>query len=171
MKFYVGNIVKVNGRKCVLEYANGRRYTEWSVLFLDDGNSLAWVSESEMEFVSEGSIEEIEKAKQTRLIWETRNRDLQCISEKMLSSEDLYSDSILTLFEKIGFDTSFNYNGEFFILFEEWDILRPIFDKMFEGNRDEMIKLVNDIFTPKFRNKFMSSFCRLFEKIHGSEEL
>lgn len=172
MEFNIGNIVEVYGRDAVLEYTYGHKYGDgtkrgdWSVIFLDDGNSIAWISESEMKFKSIGSLSEVKKAKQTRNKIKQRNRDLNYIKELMINNKALSSDSILKLFEEIEYDSSFNRNGEYFILQNDFLALQPIFNSIFKNNLNEMLSSIEGIFKKDYVEFYKIKCMELFNKVN-----
>lgn len=112
------------GREAIIEYSYAEEYggddiNSYSIIFLDDGSSLAWKSTNELEFIDKGGSRLFKQAKGNRKKISKQNTDIKYILEH-LEEDGLSSESILYLFNLIGFKSSFLKNGEFFILFSDW---------------------------------------------------
>ena len=122
------------GKEAIIEYSYKERYggssedsaNSYSIVFLEDGNSTAWKQLSQIEYVSEGGEHLFEQAKANRDKIEKQQTDIGYILTQ-LEEGNLSSTSILCLFELIGFNSSFNRNGEFFALWNDWARLAPLF--------------------------------------------
>jgi len=104
------------GRKAIINEVSGNDY---SIVFLDDGNHMAWKDASEMKFLGRGGEHLFRQAERNRKKLSQRNKDIKCILTK-LEKGDLNSESILFLFELLGHKSAFLRNGEFFSLYEDW---------------------------------------------------
>lgn len=175
MKFVVGNKVKVKDREAVLEYSYGQKYGNgdtyggWKILFLDNGTSLAWVYEDQMDFISTGGVELIDVAKKTRIEIEKRNTDLKYIKQIICNKKQqnsISSDSILKLFNEIKFNTSFLRNGEYFCLWNDWYKLEPIFSCLFNEDRVQMNNIIRRTFNEKYLEEYLNNFNNLYEKVN-----
>ena len=119
------------GRLAVIEYSYAEKYggndvDSYSIVFLDTGNSVAWKRTGELEFIEEGGVHLLEAAAGARAKTTEQNTDIRFIADK-LEEGKLSSESILFLFDLIGFKSSFLKNGEFYCLFSDWAKLHPMF--------------------------------------------
>lgn len=112
------------GKFALIQYSCGERYNNgdlnsYSVIFEEDGHSSAWKSLEFMEYVDEGGEHLIMEAAAKRKGLVKRNRSFKYIASHI---EDwaLGSDSITFLFKKIGYESAFERNGEYYSLYQEW---------------------------------------------------
>lgn len=161
------------GRLGVIEYSYGERYGNgevyggYSVMDKETGGSSAWWNEDYLEFVSEGSENEIKKCKEIAKTIEERNEDIDYIKEEILKG-NLYlsSVSILKLFHEIGYMSTFERNGEFYALYSDWQSLFPIFVALFNKDFETMIKAL-DVFKSEYRQKYKEKTINFYHKING----
>ena len=132
--FKRGNIVKFKcgfwgdtnspetGRLGVIEYSYGEKYGNgeigggYSVLNKETGGSSAWWNDEYLEFVSEGSEDEIKKCKEIANTIKERNENLDYIKSEILKGNlNLAGTSILKLFHEINYISAFDINGECFV--------------------------------------------------------
>lgn len=180
-----GNIVKFKcgfwgdpvsyetGRLGVIEYSYGERYGNgevyggYCVLDKETGGGSSWWNEDYLEFVSEGGEDEIKKCKEIAQIIRERNENLDYIKEEMLNGNLMLScSSILKLFHEIGFTSSFERNGEYFCLFNDWEALYPIFVAVFNKDYDSMIKALN-VFREEYRDKYMANGTEFYNRVNA----
>ncbi len=177
MNFKPGNVVKMIdtywhgalneskediGKLFVIEKGNGK----YSILSMEDGSTSAWWDDSQLEFVEDGSIDLIHelKAKYEEII--NQQKDMKWIIENF--SENLPTDSILTLFHKIGYESAFEKNGEFYCLTKDWISFYPAFFLLFDKEFDLMIKLLETGTNEKYRDKYLRGFTNLYNEVHGT---
>ena len=160
--------------ECVLDYTWMMVYGgkpnntngDWNVLFLDDGSSLAWVDPDTMTFVRHGTITDLENTKQTKIKTKERNSDLKYIKDCLLSQEkELSSISVLKLFEEICFDTSFNRNGEYYVLQQDFCHFHPIFKAIFDQDKAKMFEEIKIKFLPEYVEEYSETCLKLYEKV------
>ena len=108
------------------EQYGGENISSYSVMFLDDGNLSSWYHESQLTLVEEGGEHLFEIAQENRKKVSEKNKDISYILSQ-LDEGNFGSESILFLFDMLGYQSSFNRNGEFFILYRDWAELHPIF--------------------------------------------
>ena len=94
-------------------------------------------------------------------------KDIKWIKEHF--SKNLPTDSILTLFHKIGYNSAFEQNGEFYCLTMDWLSFYPAFLLLFGKEFDLMIKLL-DGGNRKDRDKYLRNFTALYNEIHGTDK-
>ena len=161
MEFKPGNIVKMIdtywhgslnesrkdiGKLFVIEYSygerfgNGKCYGGYSILSMENGSSSSWWDDSQLEFVEDGRVELIDELKRKYEEIVNQAKDIKCIKEHF--SKNLPTDSILTLFHKIGYNSAFEQNGEFYCLAMDWLSFYPAFLLLFDKEFDLMIKLL-----------------------------
>jgi len=119
------------GRQAIIEYSYNDEYgggdtDSYSIMFCDDGNTVAWKSTEELKFINKGGNHLFKLAKANRKKISKRNTDITYIA-KNIDKGNLNSESILYLFSLLGHDTSFLRNGEYFTLFYDWNYLHPYF--------------------------------------------
>lgn len=137
------------GTECIIigSYADqygGNDRDSYTVIFCDTGLETSWKQESQLEFVEEGGEHLIEQAKLKRDEIKQRNTDLKWIISNWKEKKGGFSsDTILFLFDKIGYKSAFFKNGEFYTLSSEWTNLYPIFDTIFTV--PEIVMLHTDI--------------------------
>ena len=112
------------GRKAIIDEISSNN--DYSIVFLDDGNHMAWKHASEMKFLSKGGEYLFKKAKANREKQSKLNKNINYILSK-LDGRNLNSESILYLFDLIGYRSSFLRNGEFYSLYSDWALLHPVF--------------------------------------------
>lgn len=134
------------GRNAIIEYSYAEKYgggdvDSYSIIWCDTGGSLAWKRTNELELLDEGGEHLFEEAKANRKRISEQNTDINYIAEK-LDEGKLSSESILMLFDLLGFQTSFHRNGEFFVLFNDWAKLHPVFVHIKNANTIEDAKSI-----------------------------
>lgn len=187
MEFKSGNIVKMIdtywhgslnesrkdiGKLFVIEYSygekygNGKCYGGYSILSMENGSSSSWWDDSQLEFVEDGNIDLIDELRKYEEI-ANQAKDIKWIKEHF--SKNLPTDSILTLFHKIGYNSAFEQNGEFYCLTMDWLSFYPAFLLLFGKEFDLMIKLL-DGGNRKDRDKYLRNFTALYNEIHGTDK-
>lgn len=188
MEFKSGNIVKMIdtywhgslnesrkdiGKLFVIEYSygekygNGKCYGGYSILSMENGSSSSWWDDSQLEFVEDGNIDLIDELKRKYEEIANQAKDIKWIKEHF--SKNLPTDSILTLFHKIGYNSAFEQNGEFYCLTMDWLSFYPAFLLLFGKEFDLMIKLL-DGGNRKYRDKYLRNFTALYNEIHGTDK-
>ncbi len=188
MEFKPGNIVKMIdtywhgslnesrkdiGKLFVIEYSygerfgNGKCYGGYSILSMENGSSSSWWDDSQLEFVEDGNIDLIDELKRKYEEIANQAKDIKWIKEHF--SKNLPTDSILTLFHKIGYESAFEWNGEFYCLTMDWLSFYPVFLLLFGKEFDLMIKLL-DGGNRKDRDKYLRNFTALYNEIHGTDK-
>jgi hypothetical protein len=149
-KYERGNLVTVlceGNEKAVIEGSYGDLYGtkgtggRYSVIFIENGNSLAWVDERDMVLIDQGGEYLFQLARENKDKVIKKYTDLEYIKENW-SKENVNSITIRCLFEKIGFRSSFERNGEFFVLFSDWAELYPLFDTIVTKPEFKEVELV-----------------------------
>lgn len=189
MEFKPGNIVKMIdtywhgslnesrediGKLFVIEYSygerfgNGKCYGGYSILSMENGSSSSWCDDSQLEFVEDGSVDLIYELKRKYEEITNQTKDIKWIKEHF--SESLPTDSILTLFHKIGYESAFERNGEFYCLTMDWLSFYPAFLLLFDKEFDLMIKLIETGTNEKYRDKYLRNFAALYNEIHCTDK-
>lgn len=142
-KFKRGNLVRINeeldssmshfpcGRDAIIigSYADkcgGGNTGSYTLMFPDTGGQVSWYREDQLTLIDEGGEHLIEEAKMVSDRIYKEKTDIAFLASGIDSGE-LSSDSILFLFDMLGFDSESNRNGEYFALFFEWTKLQPAF--------------------------------------------
>jgi hypothetical protein len=158
------------GKLGVIEYSYGEKYGNgtcsggYSVIDYETGSSSSWWNENQLEFIEEGGehlIKECERKSDEGIKMAT---DLTWIKDNF-DSGNISSASILKLFDEIGYSSTFNRNGEFFVLFDDWNALSPIFTNIFNDKLDDALEYVNKIFRPGYRKEYENNIKKFYEKI------
>ena len=189
MEFKPGNIVKMIdtywhgslnesrkdiGKLFVIEYSygekygNGQCYGVYSILSMENGSSSSWWDDSQLEFVEDGSVDLIEELKMKYKELTNQQKDIKWIKEHF--SESLPTDSILTLFHKIGYESAFERYGDFYCLVKDWLSFYPVFLLLFDKEFDSMIKIFETEKNEKYRDKYLRNFIALYNEIHGTDK-
>lgn len=119
------------GQLAIIEYSYAEKFggddvDSYSVIFVETGSSIAWKQTNEMKLIDEGGEHLFGDAKKVKDKITKQNTDINHVVSN-LDEGNLSSDSILMLFDMLGFKTSFLSNGEFFALYSDWAKLHPIF--------------------------------------------
>ena len=189
MNFKPGNIVKMIdtywhgslnesrkdiGKLFVIEYSygerfgNGKCYGGYSILSMENGSSSSWWDDSQLEFVEDGSVDLIYELKRKYEEITNQTKDIKWIKEHF--SESLPTNSILTLFHKIGYESAFERNGEFCCLTLDWLSFYSVFFLLFNKEFDLMIKILKTGTNEKYRDKYLRNFTALYNEIHGTDK-
>jgi len=104
----------------------GDNISDYTIMFLETGNRVSWKDEKQLEFIDEGGEHLFEQAKINRDRISEQNKDINFILSK-LDIGELSGESIMMLFDLIGYDSAFKRNGEFYVLHAEWSRLHPVF--------------------------------------------
>ena len=160
------------GRLGIIEYSYGEKYGNgepgggYCVADKETGDTSCWWDADKLEFVSEGGEEELLKVLTIRNERLERETNLEYIKQSYLYDGGISSTSILTLFREIGYASAFQQNGEFFVLYRDWAILKPIFDDIFYNRYDKMIDDLQ-IFHEEYRTEYKKKCIELFHKVNG----
>lgn len=143
------------GRKAIIEYSYAEKYggsdvDSYSIIWQDTGSSLAWKCTNELKLIDEGGEYLFDEAKKNRERISKQNTDINYIVSK-LDEGSLSSESILLLFDMLGHNTSFHRNGEFFVLYSDWQQLHPVFVHI---KNAETLDDAKSIFTEEGQNKY-----------------
>lgn len=179
MRFKPGNIVRMIdtywhgelnesrneiGKLFVIEEVSGMQY---GIINMETGSSSYWWDNSQLEFVSEGSLDKIKKCKKIKNDIENRNNDLNYIKDEILKGNilDLSTTSILKLFHEIGYHSAFERNGEYYALITDWLSLFRIFDALFNQKYDDMIEALK-VFKENYRKEYMANAILFYNKMN-----
>ena len=173
-KFKRGNLVKVLvgqqifGRKAIIEYSYAEKYgggrpsknNSYRIVWADTGNSEAWRDDNELELIEDGGEHLFAEAKAKRETISKANTDIKQIVENWVSKKDKLSpETILFLFDKIGYKCSFLRNGEYYALFDSWSNLYPLFDVIMTAKIEQDVTgILKEECPADFRNKVVEFF-------------
>lgn len=156
-KFKRGNLVHiaVKDKDAIIvgSYADefgGSDTKSYTVMFSDTGGESSWYKEYQLKLIDEGGEHLFDEAKKNRKRISKQNTDINYIASK-LDDGSLSSESILFLFDMLGHNTSFHRNGEFFVLYSDWQQLHPVFAHIKNAEKLEDAK---SIFTEEGLNKY-----------------
>lgn len=115
----------------------GNDHKQYSIMFLENGSKVSWFNEKDLEFLEEGGENLIEQGQAKRDSIKKENTDLTSIVTNWATKkEQQHSDTILYLFDKIGFTSSFLKHGEFFNLWCDWEKAYPLFELIMIAEKD-----------------------------------
>ncbi|RKJ42415.1 hypothetical protein D7X33_35685 [Butyricicoccus sp. 1XD8-22] len=158
------------GELAVIEYSYGEKYGNgevgggYSIVYMKNGLSRAWLDDWQLEFVSEGSEELIQETKELAEENKKMKTDLKWIKEHWNSDELSYG-SFLKLFEEIGLKSAIERTGEFIHLHDEIETVRPLLNSIMSGNNIEIETLIDKIFKIEFKEKFLNNSIALSNKL------
>ena len=81
----------------------------------------------------------------------------------------LSASSILKLFHEIGYTSSFERNGEYICLFDDWRNLCLLFVAIFNKDYGAMIKALN-VFKEEHRDKYSANAIEFYNRINNIKE-
>ena len=131
------------GREAVIigSYADqygGSERSKYTIIYCDNGNEMSWVEESQMELIHIGGEHMIDEAKEMADILLKLHTDIKSITRSWKDKGmNVSTDTILFLFDKIGFKSNFLSNGEYYSLFSDWQKMYNFFDFLFNAKTEE----------------------------------
>lgn len=153
------------GRTAIIEHSyndkfGGGNVDDYSIVFTDTGNTLAWKSTNELELIDEGGEHLFALAEANRERNSKVNADLKQIKETWVEKQGiLSSETILFLFDKIGHKSAFLRNGEFYALYADWSQLYVLFDVIMTAkNEQDVTGLLAETCPDDLRNKVVGLF-------------
>ena len=139
--FQKGNIVKFKNSTCFPDDAKfvifEEEYGEYILMNTESGAKSGWWKEDELELLDSGS-EVFVKALNS--IWEktkTDQKSIKWIKENWNGELELNGNSILFLYNKIGYDVKIRTVEEFKFY---WYVVYPIFKEIFFGSKKDALK-------------------------------
>lgn len=141
------------GKLFVIDEVNGHSGCRcYSIRNLDTGGGSSWWSDDHFEYVGKADPDIFNRLDKIRNELKERNRDINYIKENF--SIKLPTTSWLYLFDKIGYDTSFNRNGEYWILANDIMTLYPVFDCLFKQDIQGAFKKIEEVFKTGYIEKY-----------------
>ena len=113
---------------------------QYKIMFCETGNTMSWKDQSQMELIEEGGEHLFDEAKIKRDEISKRNTDINYIKGNI--DGGLSSESVLFLFDMLGYKSSFISNGEFYVLMMDWQKLKPVFTHIKDSKTLEEAKSV-----------------------------
>lgn len=186
MGFKRGNIVKFTssfwrgslgesqenvGKLGVIEYSYGERYGNgecyggYCVMDYETGGSSSWWNDNQLEFVSEGGEDVINECKKRADDRNKKQTDINWIRDNWNTKDGLSAATILALFHKIGYTSSFERNGEYFCLYDDWNALSGVFDAILNKNIKKAIEQCDLIFKSEYKNKFKEKCIEFYNEL------
>lgn len=142
----------------------GSDYSKYTLMF-KDGSTCSWFPESELSLIDEGGEHLIEEAQKKFQEEEKLHRDIKYITTQWRNNLPISSTMFLTLFEKIGFNSVFLRNGEYYCLFEDARQAKPLFDALFKAEKFSEIEEVLNCYNSEFIKHSKEKIRILFEEI------
>lgn len=129
----------------------------------ETGFSSAWWHDDQLEFVRHGESDILQTLDIKEQETEAMKRDLNYIKSNY---PNISSISWGKLFEEIGFESAYLYNGEFFSLQMDVFRLSPIFDQIFINHDIKAaISKIPSVFKEEYQEKYKNNFRMLWEKL------
>ena len=128
---------------------------------LETGSASYWWHDDQLEYVDhdDSIFEKLNKIADEIC---RKNNDLKYIKSMY---PNIATASWLKLFNEIGYNSSFNRNGEYYVLFNDIMALRPIFDYVFDGDLDKAIECVPLCFKPECVKKYQDGVRNLYNRL------
>ena len=142
----------------------GSNTESYTVMFADDGSTCSWYEEDQLTLLDEGGEYLIEEAEKIAKAWLVQATDLKWIVENWSTSDAFSAATILFLFEKIGYQSSFLRNGEYIALYSDWWGVLPFFDFLIKIGVCVNVDLLKSIKTPE---KYIPKFIELSKEIQA----
>lgn len=132
----------------------------YTIIFCETGDEESWKSEKQLEFIDEGGEHLIAEAKAKRELISKNNTDLTQIVKTWEEKKGrLSSETIVFLFGKVGFESAFHRNGEFYILFLDWIELHPLFDVIMTAKIEQDVTgRLNETCSTDLKNRIINFF-------------
>lgn len=153
------------GKIALIEYSYNDKYgggnvNDYSIMWTDTGSTVAWKSTNELELIEEGGEHLFAECLAKREAISKASTDIKQIVENWVAKEGkLSSETILFLFDKIGYKSSFLRNGEFYALFADWSNLYPLFDVIMTVKIEQDVTgILKEECPTDFRNKIVEFF-------------
>ena len=162
MKYRIGDVVWFDGELHIIDELSNDG-SEYSVRNMETGGSSAWWYDNQLEYVDHIDGKEIfteldEKFRKRKEL----HRDLKYIKEHY---PKISSISWLKLLEEIGYDSSFNRNGEYFCLQMDIITLYPLFTAIMKQDRNSIDSIINEVFNEPYREEYKTRALDLYEKM------
>jgi hypothetical protein len=155
-KFKKGDLVQVasdlgswmehfrSGCQAIILYSYAEKYGSGNVhdycLLFESGGSSAWYCEHQLTYIDhkpELMEQWLKGGEQKR----AQRSDIKWIHANWSTVKEKAAPvSMLACMNLIGWDTSFNRNGEYFILYDDWKLLLPMVDRLMTANVVEDLK-------------------------------
>ena len=157
------------GREMIILASYDEKYgggltNEYEVMYPETGGTMAWVYDDEIELIDEGGEHLIEEAERKGEELHKLHTDYEWIRDNI--DKNLWSDTILFLFNKVGFNSAFNSNGEFIVLYSDWECLKPIFYCLFKKDRNIMHKAIETSFQKHRVEEFKEKFNKFYDEVN-----
>lgn len=150
------------GKLFVVSKVDGK----YEIQSFENGGKSAWWDDSQLEFVENSEDGTLEKLDKLAKDLEKKYQELSFIKDNY---PNITGTSWLKLFDEIGYSSPFLRNGEYYVLFEDINAIRPIFDNVFNNDLDAALNEVDHVFTEKYRNEFKKSVSLFFNKIFSEK--
>jgi hypothetical protein len=123
----------------------------YAAMYLDTGNREAWFDEYRLRLVDEGGEHMIEQAKIKAKQLEEEQLSMSYIIDNIICGKSFNATSVLKLFEIIGFKSSFEKNGEYFVLYNDLCLLMPILRMVYLAKTEEELELIIDVVAKPYK--------------------
>lgn len=107
------------------QFGGGDHDGDYTVM-LPDGNESSWYEEDQLTLIDEGGEHLIKKGEEKQRLRSQKNTDMRYIIS-CLDSGEMPTESILYLFDILGFNSKFTRTGEYCHLYADWKVLKLVF--------------------------------------------
>ena len=152
---------RLRGKTVIIDKGEG----SYSVTEINGCGGGAWISGNELEFVRHGTKEDREMVTRNSEEVHRMFSDLNWIKENWIRNR-FSATSILSLFHAIGYNSSFERNGEYFVLYEDWEDLYPIFNAIMNREYEKAIVETMKTFRPECVDKYIPGVIALYRKVN-----
>ena len=166
------------GKTALIQYSYNDKYgggnvNDYCIMWTDTGSTVAWKSTNELELIDEGGEHLFAECLAKREAISKANTDIKQIVENWVAKEGkLSSETILFLFDKIGYKSSFLRNGEFYALFVDWGDLYPLFNVIMTAKIEQDVTgILKEECPADFRNKIVEFFNEVQSIKYNSEDI
>lgn len=153
------------GKTALIEYSYSEKYggsntNSYSIMFTETGSTLAWKNDNELELIDEGGEHLFADCLAKQEAISKSNTDIKQIVENWeLKKGELSYETVLFLFDKIGHQSSFLRNGEYYVIYSDWIGLYPLFNFIMTAkNEQDVISILKENIPDDLRNKILDFF-------------
>jgi len=151
------------GKEAIIQYSYADQYggtnrKDYSIVFCDTGNSMAWKSEEQMELIEEGGEHLFAQAAENRERRSAEATDLKVIVREWDEKQGNYgSETVIFLMKKIGLTSPFEKTGEFYHLLQSWYMVYPALDRIVKiKTQEDLLEFLNPGAPPEYVEKVIT---------------
>lgn len=169
--FEIGNIVRFKKSEYFSEDMKfviaGIDNGEYVVMNTDNGAQSGFWKEEEMEFLDAGDPIFVSTLGE---VWNKRcsnQKSIKWIKENWDGKLELNWNSVLFLYDKIGYDVEIKTGEEFKFY---WYVLYPIFKEIFFGSKKRALRETKKAFSNNKRKEFLDKVSKLYDEVNYEQD-